>query len=624
MIEGLFMHHRFSPTRRPRLALAGGVALILALLGGSVAVAAEAQLAPKRCEIIGTPGPDVLDGTDGDDVICGLGGDDVIRGFGGDDELLGGDGDDALFGGPGDDRLRGDAGSDRAFGGPGDDILRGGNEDDLIVGGPGNDELRGGNDDDTMSGGSGDDVLRGGNDDDTLRGSSGSDVLWGGAGRDILKGGAGNDRLRGGPDGDICQDSFAKTNSINCEFGNGGNADKLAIAEQLWQIGGNREFVYALAITKPCPTLEDCGVSSFAETVHVRNGIARSSFGAPAFTAEQLFREAELSAANGRKVQTHPVLGLPTLVDNPNGATLGVSEIQLRDSLRSDYEAAIQRWNDAGLSDYAFTVSTSCFCPFTVPIRVVVSNANDVSGEPLGEGAPEWTGGVKTIEAHFSDLGAVLDGTAIEVLASFDPELGFPTSISVDESRLIADEERTVTISDFGGRPIPEGEIAQEPPASQIPKADPPTPVDEPSTPDGEGEAPAAPNELDIVSVGAINVSVAIADDVRDLLAAAAVDGLTLSGGGFRDPQRQIELRKVNCGTSDYAIYEMPADQCSPPTARPGQSQHELGLAIDFTSSGRLITSSADPAFMWLAEHANAYGFINLAAEPWHWSTTGN
>jgi LAS superfamily LD-carboxypeptidase LdcB len=67
----------------------------------------------------------------------------------------------------------------------------------------------------------------------------------------------------------------------------------------------------------------------------------------------------------------------------------------------------------------------------------------------------------------------------------------------------------------------------------------------------------------------------------------------------------------------------MPASQCRPPTARPGTSQHEKGLAIDFTYNGRLIRSRSSAGYQWLAANAAAYGFKNLPSEPWHWSTTG-
>jgi hypothetical protein len=128
----------------------------------------------------------------------------------------------------------------------------------------------------------------------------------------------------------------------------------------------------------------------------------------------------------------------------------------------------------------------------------------------------------------------------------------------------------------------------------------------------------------DIVNVGGIQVDRSIADQLGAMLDAAAADGITLGGGGYRSSDSQIALRRAHCGSSDYAIYEMPPGQCHPPTARPGQSMHEQGLAIDFTYQGRVISSHSSPAFQWLASHAASYGFYNLPSEPWHWSVNGN
>ena len=66
-----------------------------------------------------------------------------------------------------------------------------------------------------------------------------------------------------------------------------------------------------------------------------------------------------------------------------------------------------------------------------------------------------------------------------------------------------------------------------------------------------------------------------------------------------------------------------PAGECGPPTARPGQSMHEWGLAVDITSAGGLIRSRNDPDWQWLATNAATYGLINLPSEPWHWSSSG-
>jgi multidrug efflux pump subunit AcrA (membrane-fusion protein) len=135
------------------------------------------------------------------------------------------------------------------------------------------------------------------------------------------------------------------------------------------------------------------------------------------------------------------------------------------------------------------------------------------------------------------------------------------------------------------------------------------------------GRAYVAPPPL--VTVGGITVNASIGDQLRGLLQAAQADGIFLNGYGWRDTNNQIALRMQNCGTSDYAVWHMPPDGCSPPTARPGTSMHERGLAIDFSVNGRFIKSRSDPAFVWLAANAGRFGFINLPSEPWHWSTTG-
>jgi peptidoglycan hydrolase CwlO-like protein len=129
---------------------------------------------------------------------------------------------------------------------------------------------------------------------------------------------------------------------------------------------------------------------------------------------------------------------------------------------------------------------------------------------------------------------------------------------------------------------------------------------------------------VNLTTVRGITVASEIAANLEGLLAAAEADGFTLGGGGYRSSDGQVAARRSNCGTSDYDIYEKPASSCSPPTARPGLSMHERGLAIDFTSGGSLISSRRSPAFSWLAANAARFGFHNLPEEPWHWSTNGN
>lgn len=115
---------------------------------------------------------------------------------------------------------------------------------------------------------------------------------------------------------------------------------------------------------------------------------------------------------------------------------------------------------------------------------------------------------------------------------------------------------------------------------------------------------------------GTIDVDASIATNLAGLLAHAEADGLALSGSGWRSPERTAELRVIN-GCPD--VYRSPASSCRVPTAIPGRSMHEQGLAVDFANCNTRATA----CYRWLAANAATYGLINLPSEPWHWSLTG-
>jgi hypothetical protein len=140
----------------------------------------------------------------------------------------------------------------------------------------------------------------------------------------------------------------------------------------------------------------------------------------------------------------------------------------------------------------------------------------------------------------------------------------------------------------------------------------------------GGGPVTVIPRPGGLTSVRGITVAGSIAGQLAGLLEAASAAGFEFGGTGYRDSSAQIELRRQHCGSSDYAIYQMPPEQCRPPTAIPGRSKHEQGLAVDFTIGGRTIQSRSDPAFQWLAANAGRFGFVNLPSEPWHWSVDGS
>ena len=130
-----------------------------------------------------------------------------------------------------------------------------------------------------------------------------------------------------------------------------------------------------------------------------------------------------------------------------------------------------------------------------------------------------------------------------------------------------------------------------------------------------------------LVSVGGITVAASLGPALEDLLEAGRRDGIVLGGYGYRSPESTARLRRAN-GCPD--VYESPASSCRVPTARPGESIHEQGLAIDFTYQGQTIcyprrasSCTGNTAFDWLAANAGQFGLRVLDSEAWHWSTNG-
>lgn len=123
----------------------------------------------------------------------------------------------------------------------------------------------------------------------------------------------------------------------------------------------------------------------------------------------------------------------------------------------------------------------------------------------------------------------------------------------------------------------------------------------------------------DTTSVYGVTVHRNVAFAFKRMVDDAAAAGVRISGGGFRTKERQIELRKIN-GCPD--VWTAPASSCRVPTAIPGRSLHEIGLAVDISSGGTTINRKTR-AFTWLQANAAKYGYVNLPSEAWHWSITG-
>jgi hypothetical protein len=107
----------------------------------------------------------------------------------------------------------------------------------------------------------------------------------------------------------------------------------------------------------------------------------------------------------------------------------------------------------------------------------------------------------------------------------------------------------------------------------------------------------------------------ALADAAR---AAGLREPLLLPVSGYRSSARQARL--YQSALCRYGTPELARRWVAPP----GSSAHQSGRAIDFYLGGRNASSNVaalrrTPAYLWLAGHAEIFGFYPYQAEPWHW-----
>ncbi len=136
-------------------------------------------------------------------------------------------------------------------------------------------------------------------------------------------------------------------------------------------------------------------------------------------------------------------------------------------------------------------------------------------------------------------------------------------------------------------------------------------------TPTRIGEAPGG-GQVQLCDVFGVEIEAGISANLEALFIAARQDGIVFGGWGYRSHSTQIDLREEHCGTSYYAIWQMPSDHCNPPTAIPGKSDHEWGRAWDGTVNGFTVAHD-DPGHRWLRKNAQRWNFVEHHIESWHW-----
>jgi hypothetical protein len=124
----------------------------------------------------------------------------------------------------------------------------------------------------------------------------------------------------------------------------------------------------------------------------------------------------------------------------------------LADTSRQEFNAARQKWQAAGLHDYAFTFFDSCFCIGRQPIRITVQGDKVVSARNVRDGAnarPAEVGQPLTMEEIFQKIEEGYAKPADHITLTLNPEFGYPERVYIDYVAMMADEELRYTLSDF-------------------------------------------------------------------------------------------------------------------------------------------------------------------------------
>lgn len=144
---------------------------------------------------------------------------------------------------------------------------------------------------------------------------------------------------------------------------------------------------------------------------------------------------------------------------------------------------------------------------------------------------------------------------------------------------------------------------------------------------------PAGLTRLDkTLSKSEVCIKEEVAEALKVMFEDASKDGYTIVvSSGFRDyaTQKSIVDRETKNGNKNVSVS----------VAKPGYSEHQLGVAVDLTSKS-IAYASASARFgdtkesVWLEEHASEYGFVQsypkgkqkttgYIYEPWHYRYVG-
>lgn len=130
-------------------------------------------------------------------------------------------------------------------------------------------------------------------------------------------------------------------------------------------------------------------------------------------------------------------------------------------------------------------------------------------------------------------------------------------------------------------------------------------------------------------------VDVRILPYLKDMIEAASKDGINLQiVSAYRSDERQTTLYNQQVKTEQKKGLDLNAaqEEAKKTVAKPGTSEHQIGLAVDFNNLTDKFTDTKE--YEWLHQHSHEYGFIQrysrdksditgVINEPWHYRFVG-
>jgi hypothetical protein len=117
-------------------------------------------------------------------------------------------------------------------------------------------------------------------------------------------------------------------------------------------------------------------------------------------------------------------------------------------------KTAEAKWQQNQPTHYSYNLQRSCFCTqeYNKPIEIEVLNGTVQQAILLPENTPlptERKDEALTVNDLFNLIHKAIDKKAASIEVKYDTQYGFPTTISIDWEKMMADEETYYTASDL-------------------------------------------------------------------------------------------------------------------------------------------------------------------------------